>query len=108
MSLFFASSSFASFNDVIPLANQIKLSSAEGFTVNEKTKICYPTGNDKLAKNADFIEYLFQLTGKKIAVSTQSSKNNAIILKIGKLKSKNQGSISDICKQKQHHYYRCI
>lgn len=91
MSLFFASNSFASFNDVIPLPNQIKLSSAEGFTVNENTKICYPAGNDKLAKNADFLsEYLFQLTGKKIAVSTQSSKNNAIILKIGKLKSKNQ------------------
>lgn len=91
--MFVAVNSFATEANfsIIPLPDQIKLVKAEGFQLNEKTRIIYPTENEKMEKNASFLsDYLFQLTGKKQEVTTQSIKSNAIILKIGKLKSKNQ------------------
>lgn len=79
----------ANFN-IIPLPNQMKVVKGDGFSLNENTKIIYPLGNKKMAQNASFLsDFLFQITGKKIGISTNNIKNNTIILKIGKIKSNN-------------------
>ncbi|MHB9055303.1 MAG: glycoside hydrolase family 20 protein [Paludibacteraceae bacterium] len=75
---------------VIPLPGSIRLEKTTGFTLNEKTKIVYPKGNDKMKRNAEFLsEYLQQETGKKLSTSTSGSKN-AIVLKIKTVKNSNQ------------------
>lgn len=88
----FSSSIFASEANfqVIPLPNQINISKGKGFILNEKTKIVYPAGNEKMSKNASFLsDYLFQLTGRKISVSTANAGGNTIVLKVGKINSSN-------------------
>lgn len=76
---------------VIPLPNQIETLKEKGFTLNEKTKITYPKNNEKMARNAAFLsDYIFRQTGKKLSVVGNGDTKNSIVLKVGKLKSKNK------------------
>ncbi|VBB45804.1 GHF20 protein [uncultured Paludibacter sp.] len=90
--LFSVTSIIASSNnfEVVPLPNQIKVLKGSGFTLNENTKIVFSKGNEKMQKNASFLQdYLFQLTGKKLTTTSGGTIKNAIVLKLGKLKTNN-------------------
>lgn len=73
---------------VIPLP--AKIEKAKGaFTLTDKTKIIYPAGDKKMERNAQFLsDYLYEITGNRLTITTKVSKENAIILETG-LKNKN-------------------
>ena len=73
---------------VIPLPNDIKTTKGAAFTLNANTKIVYPRGNAKMQRNAELLsDYLKDLTGNKLAITTLGG-GNAIVLKT-RLKAKN-------------------
>ncbi len=89
-----ATSSFAATADyqVVPLPSSIKKEKG-AFTLDAKTKIVYPKGNLKMAKNAELLsDYLFQQTGLRLATATSGS-SNAIVLQ-NSLKSANKEQYS--------------
>ncbi len=67
--------------EVVPLPKLISPKDGEAFTLNGKTNIIYPEGNNKLQKNAEFLaEYINIATGIKTATTTNLEVENAIIL----------------------------
>lgn len=71
--------------NVIPLPQEVTEAVQEQpFVISTSTRICYPKGNEKLARTAHFLaSYIKELTGTEIGLSTQGG-SNCIILDIDK------------------------
>src|SRR5690606_25748150 len=70
--------------DVVPLPKEIIKEAGDSFSLNSKTKIKYPEGNEKMRRNAEFLaEYLNIATGLKLTTGTTTQDENVIILATG-------------------------
>lgn len=66
---------------VIPLPQSVNTVDDGSFTLNNKTTIAYTEGNADLQRDAEFLrEYLGQLTGKNLSITTDAPSSNVIIL----------------------------
>ena len=67
---------------VIPLPQSIEtVENAAPFHLTSSTVIAYPQGDSTLLNNANFLEqYIFETTGKKLAVKEGTDNDNAIVL----------------------------
>lgn len=66
---------------VIPLPVQIELAANGSFTLKGSTVIAYPEGNDVMKRNAELLsDYLKQMTGKTLKLTTAPQTSNAIVL----------------------------
>lgn len=66
---------------VIPLPLQIELAGNGSFTLDNSTVIAYPDGNDVMKRNAELLsEYLKQMTGKTVKLTTSAPASNVIVL----------------------------
>lgn len=69
---------------VIPLPQEVVESvSDSSFVINSSTQICYPEGNEKMKRNAEFLaSYIRKMTGVELALSTTMKSHNAILLQL--------------------------
>lgn len=67
---------------VIPLPQEVMESENDSsFEINSSTQICYPEGNEKMKRNAEFLaSYIRKMTGIEVALSTTLESRNAILL----------------------------
>lgn len=69
---------------IIPMPHKIVTLQGNPFTLTDNVKILYPKGNEKMARNAQFLaNYLKKATGKTITVATGTKGENAIVLSLG-------------------------
>ncbi len=69
---------------VVPLPDQIEMTDGESFRLTGSTKIVYPEGNEKMARNAAFLaDYIALSTGIKSKVTADTVEKNAVILSLG-------------------------
>lgn len=67
--------------EIVPLPERIIPGRDKAFTLNQKTRICYPKNNPQLKQNAELLAgYLQQLTGFTLKTQAGTAKDNAIIL----------------------------
>lgn len=69
---------------VIPLPQQINMVKSKGFTLTSQTRIIYPANDLVLKKDAQLLaDYIFELTGLKLKVSTFATNEHNIELCVG-------------------------
>ena len=67
---------------VVPLPQEISMHEGNGFTLNRRTKIQYPQGDEVQKRNADFLSlYIKQITGLNLQTTDETTLENVIILK---------------------------
>ncbi len=67
---------------IIPQPQAVDEASGEPFRLSSSTTIAYPEGNEGLANDAERLaEYIEQLTGHRLCVSTDTAAAGAIVLK---------------------------
>lgn len=63
--------------NVIPLPQEVIQTSESPFVINSSTSICYPKGNEKLERTAQFLaSYIKEITGTTVKVGTEANENN--------------------------------
>lgn len=66
---------------VVPLPQSIVENQGAGFKLDSSTQIAYPEGNGELEKEANRLaDYIKQLTGKSLKVTTSQPEKNVIVL----------------------------
>lgn len=69
---------------VVPLPQEITEKQAQSFTLGSDVKIVYPEGNEAMQKNAEFLaDYIWEATGKRLAVEAGTAGKNKIALQLG-------------------------
>jgi hexosaminidase len=71
--------------EVIPLPNEVSLlNDGTSFVIDESTTICYPEGNEKMKRNAEFLAaYIKQVAATEVRLSTDAKgEDNAIVLSL--------------------------
>lgn len=69
---------------VVPLPQQIVVKQEKPFVLDEKVKIVYPAGNEKMQKNAAFLaDYIEEMTGKRLNTETGEAGKRTIVLQLG-------------------------
>ena len=67
---------------IIPQPQAVDEASGEPFRLSSSTTIAYPEGNEGLANDAERLaEYIEQLTGHRLCVSTDTAAAGTIVLK---------------------------
>lgn len=67
--------------EVVPLPQQIEREQGQPFVLKSSTKVVYPAGSESLERVAEFLsDYIYELTGKRLAVSDQLRGDNVIVL----------------------------
>lgn len=67
--------------EVIPLPKSIQHNEGESFALNKSTVISYPKGDKRAKQTAQFLsDYLFELSGLKLAISHKNTRTNTIQL----------------------------
>lgn len=68
--------------DVIPMPQEVQAAEGEGFKLTSSTVIAYTEGNEELQRYAGFLaDYISQLTGRQLTVTTEAPSKDAIVLK---------------------------
>ena len=67
---------------VIPLPQEItEQVTANPFVIRTSTTICYPEGNEKMKRNAEFLaSYIKEVAGTQVKVSSETAASNCIML----------------------------
>lgn len=85
---------------IIPLPQQINSQEGKPFVLNSKTKILYQAGNNIMKSDASFLSnYIKESTGRTITVApitTNSSTENVIILKLDNAIVHNEGYLLSV------------
>lgn len=80
--------------EVIPLPNEVSLlNDGTSFVIDESTTICYPEGNEKMKRNAEFLAaYIKQVAATEVRLSTDAKgEDNAIVLSLDNTLSNDEG-----------------
>lgn len=67
--------------NIIPKPREVVIKNGASFTLNAKTVITYPKGNEALKRNAELLAgYIKDLTGFELKITTKAPKKNFIML----------------------------
>ncbi|RGM84489.1 beta-N-acetylhexosaminidase [Phocaeicola plebeius] len=80
--------------EVIPLPNEVSLlNDGSSFVIDESTTICYPEGNEKMKRNAEFLaSYIRQITATEVRLSADTERgDNVIVLSLDNTLSNDEG-----------------
>lgn len=80
--------------EVIPLPNEVSLlNDGSSFVIDESTAICYPEGNEKMKRNAEFLaSYIKQITATEVRLSADTERgDNVIVLSLDNTLSNDEG-----------------
>lgn len=80
--------------EVIPLPNEVSLlNDGSSFVIDESTAICYPEGNEKMKRNAEFLaSYIRQIATTEVRLSADTEGgDNVIVLSLDNTLSNNEG-----------------
>ncbi|WP_417130197.1 beta-N-acetylhexosaminidase [Phocaeicola sp.] len=86
--------------DVIPRPDEVvKLNDGSSFVIDESTTICYPEGNEKMKKNAEFLAtYIKKITATEVNLSTKE-RDNAIVLSLDGTLTEDEGYELNVSKE---------
>jgi len=74
--------------NVVPLPKQIVETKGKPFLLDGNVKIVYPSGNDDMARNAQFLaDYVRQQTSLSLAITTSKAKKSIVLAIDSKLKN---------------------
>ncbi|WP_418943561.1 beta-N-acetylhexosaminidase [Phocaeicola plebeius] len=78
--------------DVIPIPSEVvKLDDGSSFVIDGATKICYPEGNEKMKRNAEFLaSYIKKIAATEVKLSTKEG-DNAIVLSLDNTLTEEEG-----------------
>ena len=80
--------------EVIPLPNKVSLlNDGSSFVIDESTTICYPEGNEKMKRNAEFLaSYIKQIAATEVRLSADTEGgDNVIVLSLDNTFSNDEG-----------------
>ena len=80
--------------EVIPLPNEVSLlNDGSSFVIDESTTICYPEGNEKMKRNAEFLaSYIKQIAATEVRLSADTEGgDNVIVLSLDNTFSNDEG-----------------
>ena len=83
---------------VIPLPQEItEQATANPFVIRTSTTICYPEGNEKMKRNAEFLaSYIKEVAGTQVKVSSGTAASNCIMLETDTTLTNKEGYEMDI------------
>ena len=83
---------------VIPLPQEItEQATANPFVIRTSTTICYPEGNEKMKRNAEFLaSYIKEVAGTQVKVSSETAASNCIMLETDTTLTNKEGYEMDI------------
>ena len=83
---------------VIPLPQEItEQVTANPFVIRTSTTICYPEGNEKMKRNAEFLaSYIKEVAGTQVKVSSETAASNCIMLETDTTLTNKEGYEMDI------------
>lgn len=88
--------------EVIPLPNEVsQLNDGTSFVIDESTTICYPEGNEKMKRNAEFLAaYIKQVAATEVRLSTDTEgEDNTIVLSLDNTLSNDEGYELSVSKE---------
>lgn len=88
--------------EVIPLPNEVsQLNDGTSFVIDESTTICYPEGNEKMKRNAEFLAaYIKQVAATEVRLSTATEgEDNTIVLSLDNTLSNDEGYELSVSKE---------
>lgn len=84
--------------NVIPAPYEVA-EKADGsrFCIGNATVICYPEGNEKMKRNAEFLaSYIRRVTGTEVALSTKVRQQDAIVLELDAAVKEKEGYVLSV------------
>lgn len=88
--------------EVIPLPNEVsQLNDGTSFVIDESTTICYPEGNEKMKRNAEFLAaYIKQVAATEVRLSADAKGgDNSIVLSLDNTLSNDEGYELSVSKE---------
>lgn len=88
--------------EVIPLPNKVSLlNDGSSFVIDESTTICYPEGNEKMKRNAEFLAaYIKQVATTEVRLSADAKGgDNSIVLSLDNTLSNDEGYELSVSKE---------
>lgn len=77
---------------IVPLPQQIEQQNGKPFTLSGVTRILIPEGNEKMQKNAEFLQtYIKEMTGRELTIGYGEKGDNVIILSLTGKSGKPEG-----------------
>lgn len=88
--------------EVIPLPNEVsQVNDGTSFVIDESTTICYPEGNEKMKRNAEFLAaYIKQVAATEVRLSADAKGgDNSIVLSLDNTLSNDEGYELSVSKE---------
>ncbi len=88
--------------EVIPLPNEVsQVNDGTSFVIDESTTICYPEGNEKMKRNAEFLAaYIKQVAATEVRLSADAKGgDNTIVLSLDNTLSNDEGYELSVSKE---------
>lgn len=88
--------------EVIPLPNEVsQVNDGTSFVIDELTTICYPEGNEKMKRNAEFLAaYIKQVAATEVRLSADAKGgDNSIVLSLDNTLSNDEGYELSVSKE---------